>query len=70
LQLDESVAESKPVDALQRAAYEEEMVGWGMQNIIGQEICTHVAMSSIKRVYDKVFAKIREGWDEEKSDAK
>ena len=26
--------------------------------------------SSIKRVYDKVFAKIREGWDEEKSDAK
>ena len=39
-ELDEIVAESKPVDpavALQRAAYEEEMVGRGMQNLIRQD---------------------------------
>ena len=39
-ELDEIVAESKPIDpaiAHQRAAYEEEMVGRGMQNLIRQD---------------------------------
>ena len=39
-ELDEVVAESKPVDpaiTLQRAAYEEEMVGRGIQSLIRQD---------------------------------